>query len=81
MQGGSIVHRNHNLGTPCWRHSEKKETAPEKNLENGNKTHGGVIEFLDELANGVSDRVGLVCRLTEVEAPATGAAGCVYWVG
>ena len=57
--------------------SGKKEMVPEKNLENGNKTYGGVIAFLDELANGVSDRVGLVCRLAEGEAPVTGAAGCV----
>jgi hypothetical protein len=76
VHGGSNVHGNQNLGTPAGGNSGKKETQ-RKILENGNKTYGGVIAFLDELANGVSYRVGFVCRLAKGEARVTGAAGCV----
>jgi len=37
----------------------EEDTAPEKDLEDSNKTHGGVIVFLDELANHVSVWAGL----------------------
>lgn len=37
----------------------EKETAPEEDLKDGYETHGGVIVFLDELANGVGGCVGL----------------------
>jgi len=41
-------------------HSGEEETAPEEDFEDSNKSHGGIIVFLDELANHVSSGVVLV---------------------
>jgi len=40
--------------------SREEETEPEADFEDGDETHGGVIVFLDELANHIGGGVGLV---------------------
>jgi len=56
-EGGVDNHQNPRaLGEGDGR---EEETAPEQDLEDGNEPHGGIIVFLDELANHVGGWVGL----------------------
>ena len=51
---------NQDPGTFAEGNGREEETAPEKDLENSNQTHGGIVVFLDEFANGISQCVRLV---------------------
>lgn len=37
----------------------EEDSAPEKDFQESDQTHGGLVGFLDELANGVGSGVGL----------------------
>lgn len=56
-EGG--VHNNQDPRSLGEDDGGEENTTPEQDLENGNKTHRGIIVLLDELANGISDGIWL----------------------